>query len=79
MCHKSVRLTRTATAMICFSLAALTIIAVFAVVTKQVVGLSIVLLVLFGWGGMFLFQVVLPIIAVIHILAWLNRKLFSQA
>jgi hypothetical protein len=34
--------------------------------------------VLIGWGGMFLLQVVFPIIAVIQILTWLNRKLFAQ-
>ncbi|MBI5033935.1 MAG: hypothetical protein HZB51_25730 [Chloroflexi bacterium] len=79
MFHKNVRLARAAWAIALGGLAALTIIGVFAVVTKQVVGLPIVLLVLFGWGGMFLLQVVLPIVAVIHVLAWLNRKLFSQA
>jgi len=79
MFHRNAQLTRMITAIVLFSLTALTLIVVFAMVTKQFVGLPIVLLVLFGWGGMFLFEVVLPIIAVIHVLAWLNRKLFSRA
>ena len=79
MSQKNARFTRAATAIAGLGLAALTIIVVFAMVTKQLVGLPIVLLVLFGWGGMFLLQIVLPVIAVIQVLAWLNRKLFSQA
>ena len=79
MFHRNAQLTRMITAIVLFSLAALTLIVVFAMVTKQFVGLPIVLLALFGWGGMFLFEVVLPIIAVIHVVAWLNHKLFSRA
>ena len=79
MFHNNVRLTRTAATITFCGLAVLSVIVAFAIVTKQIVGLPIVLLLLFGWGGMFLFQVILPIIAVIRVLAWLNRKLFSQA
>ena len=79
MFHKNVQLTRAATAIVCFGLVALTILVVSAMVTKQFVSLPIVMLILVGWGGMFLLRVVLPIIAVIQVLAWLNRKLFSQA
>jgi hypothetical protein len=62
-----------------FSLITLTIIAVFAVVSQHYIGVPIVFLMLFGWFGMFLLQVILPIIAVFQVLTWLNRKLFSQA
>lgn len=79
MFQKNAQLKRAATAIVCVGLVALTIVAVSTLVTKQLVGLPIVLLVLFGWGGMFLLHVVLPIIAVIRVLAWLNRKLFTQA
>lgn len=62
-----------------FSLITLTIIVMFAVVSQQYIGVPIVFLMLFGWIGMFLLQVILPIIAVYQVLTWLNRKLFSQA
>ena len=79
MFQKNVQLARALTNLTFFSLIALTGISVFAMITKQVVGLPVVLLILVGWGGMFLIQVVFPIIAVIQILTWLNRKLFAQA
>ena len=79
MFPKNAKLARVVTATGFFGLATLTIIVVSAMVTKEFIGPPIVLLILFGWGGMLLLQVVLPIIAVIQLLVWLNRKLFSQA
>ena len=76
MLHKNVPLTRAASAIVFIGLVTLTVIVVFAMVTQQFVGLPIVLLLLVAWGGMFLLQVILPIIAVIQLLVWLNRQLF---
>ncbi len=79
MFQKNARFERATTAIVCVGLVALTIVAVFALATNQLVGLPIVLLLLVAWGGMFLLQVVLPIVAVIQFLVWLNHKLFSHA
>ena len=77
MVQKNVQLTRVVTMVICLILAALMILVLPALITHQFASVPIVLLVLIGWGGMFLLQVVFPII-VIQILTWLNRKLFAQ-
>jgi hypothetical protein len=60
-------------------LSALAIFITFALVTKQFIGIPIALLMLLSWGGMFVLQFVLPVVAILHIAMWVNRKFCARA